>query len=220
MEPRHAQRVLLLSVLAILASCGPAVESVTPAAPTPTPRGFDLTAWDVSTIGNGPLAVEANGGVDLFFPANTRGDLQQQNLIAVKVTSRCHLAADFDLRVDYVLATWPVRNGVRFGLAAGPDSVARTSDPVGTDYNTYATNFSGTIVQLATSDMIGHLRLARVGTTVTGFYLSQGAWVSIASAAAPAGTPTFSLQAWTDGYTFSGRDVRVNLKNVTMTGCS
>ena len=208
---------LLLPILATLTACGPAA-SITQGAAA-TPKGFDLSAWDVSTTGSGPVAAEANGGVDLFLPASTRGDLQQQNLIVLRLTARCQLAADFDLQVDYALTTWPARNGVRFGLAAGPDAVERTTNPVNTD-NTYATDFSGTIVQDATTNKSGRLRLARVGTTVTGYYRSNGTWVSIASATAAATSVTFAIQAWTDSNTFNRQDVRVNLKNVTATGCS
>ena len=207
----------MLPIVMVLAACGPA--SAQPAPATPTPRGFDLSAWDVSTTGSGPAASEANGGVDLFIPATTKGDPQQATLIALRVTARCHLASDFDLQADYALTTWPSRNGVRFGLVAGADSVERTTNPVGLD-NSYATNFSGAIVQLETTDSSGRLRLARVGTQITGYYLKNGNWVSIASATTTAATPAFVIQAWTDAYTFNKQDVRVNLKHVSFTGCS
>jgi hypothetical protein len=213
------RRGLVLPVVAILAACGSAPGSNAPTAPTATPRGFDLSAWDVSTIGSGPTASEANGGVDLFIPATTHGDPLQQNLFALRLTARCHLGGDFDLQVDYTLTTWPARNGVRFGLIAGADSVERTSDPVGPD-NTYATNFSGSIVQTATPDKSGRMRLTRVGTTITGYYLNSGSWVTIGTATAAAGSPAYVIQAWTDDYTFHQQAVRVNLKNLTATGCS
>jgi hypothetical protein len=178
-----------------------------------------LSAWDASSLGTGATAAEANGGVDLFLPSTTRGDPQQQNVMAIRLSARCHLAGDYDLQVDYSLTTWPARNGVRFGLLAGADSVERTSDPAGVD-NTYATNFSGTIVQTETPDKTGRLRLTRVGTTVTGYYLNKGSWVTIATATAAAGSPAYAIQAWADDYTFHQQDVRVNLKNLSATGCS
>ena len=211
------RRCLLLPIVAILASCGPATGSIRP--PAPTPKGFDLSAWDVSTIGSGPAATEANGGVDLFIPAKARDDPQHQHLIAITVTARCHLNGDFDLQADYALVSWPSGNGVRFGLVAGADSVERTSNPV-SQANTYATNFSGSIVAVDTPDKTGRLRLTRVGPTVTGYYFSNRAWVSIASATAATGAPAYAIQAWTDGYTFDQQDIRVNLKNVTAAGCS
>jgi hypothetical protein len=214
---RRARGGVFLPIVMLLAACGPASASNAPA--TPTPRGFDLTAWDVTTTGTGPVAMEANGGVDLFIPATTKGDSQHATLIALVVTARCHLAGDFDLQADYSLSTWPSRNGVRFGLVAGADSVERTTNPVGID-NTYATNLSGAIVQLETTDTSGRLRLARVGNATTGYYLKNGSWVSIASATTAATGQAFAIQAWTDAYTFHKQDVRVNLKHVTMTGCS
>ena len=207
----------MLPIVLVLAACGPA--SSQPAAAAPTPRGFDLSAWDVSTIGSGPTAMEANGGVDLFIPAATKGDPAQATQIALRLSARCQLTGDFDAQADYALTTWPSRNGVRFGLVAGNDSVERTTNPVGLD-NSYATNFSGTIVELETADTSGRMRLARVGKTITGYYLKNGNWVLVASATAAVGTPAFAIQAWTDGYTFNKQDVRVNLKHVTFTGCS
>jgi len=219
MMSRRVRRGLLLPIVAILAACGPAAASITPAAPAPTPKGFDLSAWDVSTAGSGPAATEANGGVDLFIPATATDDPQQQRAIAVRVVSRCHLTGDFDLQADYALVSWPSRNGVRFGLSAGTDYVLRTSNPNGSD-NTYTTNLSGYAISVDTLDKSGRLRLTRVGTTVTGYYFSNRTWVSIASATAAAGGPAYAIQAWTDAYTFNHQDIRVNLKNVTATGCS
>ena len=216
---RRGRGGLLLPIVLVLAACGPLAASNPPATAAPTPRGFDLSAWDVSTIGSGPAAMEANGGVDLFIPANTKGDPQQATLIAVRLTARCQLTGDFDAQADYALTAWPARNGVRFGLVAGNDSVERTTNPVGPD-NSYATNFSGAIVQLETADTGGRMRLARVGRTITGYFLKSGNWVSVASATAAVGTPAIAIQAWTDAYTFNKQDVRVNLKHVTFTGCS
>jgi len=104
------RRGLLLAIVGLLSACGPAAESVTPVVPTPSPKGFDLSLWDVSTIGSGPAATEANGGVDLFIPANARDDPQQRSLIAITVRARCQLTGDFDLQSDYVLVSWPSRN--------------------------------------------------------------------------------------------------------------
>jgi hypothetical protein len=217
MISRRLRRSLLLSIVTILAACGPAQS--TPATPTPSAKGFDLSAWNVSTIGSGPAATEANGGIDLFFPANARGDPQQQLLIAVSVTARCHLTGDFDLQADYSLVSWPPRNGVRFGLVAGADTVLRTSNPHSSD-NTYSTSFSGYLTSGDTLDARGRLRLTRTGTTVTGYYLSNRTWVSIASASATVGASGYAIAAWTDSVTFGQRDVRVNLKNLTVTGCA
>jgi hypothetical protein len=209
----------LLPIVAVLAACGPAAESIGPPAATPTPRGIDLSAWDVSTIGTGPAAMEANGGVDLFIPATARGDPQQANLIAVALKARCKLSGDFDLQIDYTLTTWPPRNGIRFGLVAGSDTVLRTSNPVSSD-NTYSTTLSGHLFAVDTTDKNGRLRLTRAGTTVSGYYLTNGNWVSIASAPAAAGAPAYTIQAWAETGNFGGHDVRVNLKNLKTTGCN
>jgi|SRR5207302_9035453 len=209
---------LLLPILAILTACGPAAAAITPAT-APTPKGFDLGAWDVITVGTGSAATEANGGVNLFFAAKAQGDPQQQAKIAVTLKSKCQMSGDFDLQVDYALVNWPARNGVRFGLGADVNSVQRASNPHSAD-NTYTTEFSGHIVSVETPDKSGRLRLTRVGTTVTGYYLSNRTWVQIDWAAASTVSAGYAIEAWTDAYSFGGQDVRVNLKNLTATGCS
>lgn len=167
----------------------------------------------MSTVGTGPTATEANGGVDLFIPGNAQPDAQK-SLMAVNVLGKCKLTGDFDLQLDYSLVAWPPKNGVRLGLAAGNYSVQRTSNPAYTD-NRYATDFTGPTTSVATQDTTGRLRLARAGGLISGYYLSKGSWVLIASTGGSTDPVSYGIAAWTDPLNFGKSDVRVNVKHFT-----
>jgi hypothetical protein len=218
----HGYRALLpalLAGIAILASCGPAGDPAAHAIATPTPKPFDFSAWTISTIGTGPTATGAGTGVDFMIPGNSHGDPGQAQKIEIRLQANCTLTADFDVQVDYSIIAWPTLNGVHFGLVAGGDSAERASNPNGSD-NEYASYLSGHVTTTDTTDTTGRLRLTRVGTTITSYYQRGQTWVQIASSTGPATPLPFLIAAWTDTYMFDHRDVRVNLKNVTATGCS
>jgi hypothetical protein len=208
---------LLILSAALFSACGPATAGPAPdASPTPAPTPFDQAPWAVSTIGVGPAATPISGGLQLFIPASAQADANHQQLIAINVTAKCKISGDFDLQADYALQTWPARNGVRFGLVAGDYHVVRTSDPHAAE-NTYTTNLAGAQTSAETQDSTGRLRLARTGTTITGYYLTNRTWTTIASAPVPTAAASYAIAAWTDGYSFGRADVRVNLTKFTFT---
>ena len=219
----HRHRALLLAAIALsafLASCGPATgDPATHVTASPSPKPFDFSPWTVSAIGTGPTATGAGSGVDLMMPAKAQGDPAQAQKLEVRLTARCQLTADFDVRADYTLIAWPPLNGVHFGLVAGGDSAERASNPNGDD-NVYASYLSGHVTAAGTQDTTGRLRLTRVGTTISSYYLRDQTWVQIASTTGPATPLTLVIGAWTDWYMFDHHDVRVNLKNLSTTGCS
>ena len=157
-----------------------------------------------------------NGRLELTVPALAHSD-QSGNQPIVKLVAPCELSGDFAVTIHYKLLTWPLTNGVWVGIGAGADNVARISVRVGTD-NNYATYLSGTVTKVSTADMTGSLRLARVGSTVSGYYqAADGGWVKIATAAAPADPVTYAIQEWTDAG-FGQRDVVAAVDSVSVTG--
>ena len=203
-----------LGVGLLLCACGPATGPLA-AAPTPTPNTLDLSLWTVSTAGTGPTASAAGGGVDLFMPAGATQD-SQRHYAGVTLTAKCKLTGDFDLQLDYSLISWPAKNSVRLGLVDGSGSVQRTHNAGAVTENLYATDFAGVETYVGTQDTAGRLRLTRVGTTTTGYYRSNGAWVKIGSVAAPIeGTP-YSISAWTDYNDVLKSDLKVNVNNFTI----
>lgn len=112
--------------------------------------------------------------------------------------SKFLLNGNFEIMVDYRLITWPNANGVRLGFEGpngGPDSneifmVKRRNEGANQPQipeNTYSADFndgsggSGNI--LSTTDDHGSLKLARVGSVLTGYFFNQqtSAWQQIAS---------------------------------------
>jgi hypothetical protein len=201
----------------MLAACGPAAQS-TAVDPTPTPASLDLTGWTTSVDGVGPQATMKNGRLELSLPWSTHND-QHPNDMIVKLTAPCQLSGDFQITVHYTLKTWPLTNGVWVGIGAPNIALARVSFRTGTD-NAYALYAGGTITRVATRDMAGRIRLARVGAALNGYYQdASGGWIQIASAAAPGGALAYSVQAWTD-QGFGQRDVVATIDSVDVTGAT
>jgi hypothetical protein len=219
----HTRALLFVAVPVLLAACGPlAAGSTTPLGPSPSPTvqetpGADLRAWTVSTTGSGPTATATKDGAVLLIPGNAQADSQAPHVVAVRLSSKCQLAADFDLQADYSVATWPAGNGVRFGLVVGEYHIVRTSNPRGLD-NTYAANLAGYFLSVETHDTSGRLRLTRAGTSITASYLNKGTWVTIATANISAAKQPYAIAAWTDGDTFGRRDVELSVKNFSLSG--
>jgi hypothetical protein len=105
------------------------------------------------------------------------------------------LKGDFVMTVDYRLITWPNANGVRLGFEGpngGPGSdeifmVKRRNEGANQapwPENTYSADFNdgsgwaGNI--FPTMDDHGSLKLTRVGSVLTGYFLQDGDWKQIA----------------------------------------
>jgi hypothetical protein len=217
---RLVTRGLYLAIVAILASCGSAAaDPAARAVATPTPKPFDFSAWMVSVVGTGPAANGAGSALELVMPATAKGDPTKSLLLEVTLQARCQLTGDFDVQADFSLISWPAQDGVHFGLVAGGDSAERSTNPHGTD-NLYESYLSGHVTGVQTNDTTGRLRLTRAGTTITSSYLHDQSWVQIASTTGPSTALTYKIGAWTDGSSFGGHEVKVNLNNFSATGCN
>jgi len=112
------------------------------------------------------------------------------------VQGKFFLKGNFEMTVDYRLITWPKANGVRLGFEGpngGPGSdeifmVKRRNEGANQPQipeNTYSAAFndgsgySGNI--LSTTDDHGSLKLTRVGSVLTGYFIQNGVWQQIAS---------------------------------------
>lgn len=117
----------------------------------------------------------------------------------------CRIRGDFDAQVSYRLLEWPRSNGVRLGLGVLPKALPLGStnllgmngrerglsnaiteridalqgeiagQPGGGDF--HVGDFNGRFTQfIPTGNPVGKLRLARVGTTFTAYYLQGKDW--------------------------------------------
>ena len=179
-------------------------------------NALNAALWSAAVYGSGPTLAETNQRLEMRLPANAAGDP-----FGAEVTSACQVAGDFDVQVDYLLATWPQANGVRLGLAVNPgdSKVARISfvggDGVpGYPGEVYLTHFADGLNGITgTSDLSGKLRLVRAGGTLTGYYFGGGNWVTLHSGPVTGAAVTVVLRSWSHSQVFKHEEVRVVFDN-------
>jgi hypothetical protein len=162
--------------------------------------------WTASIQATGPSIVETNQGVSIFFPPGS--STPPGTFLQGIYTTNCSLHGDFDARVDFSLPVWPVSNGARVGLCAKYGCVDRTSlssNPFefacAPTRENYAADFGYTESQIcstfnSTTDLTGTLRLERVGSTMTGYYLSGQSWITVTSATVPTDDVSVTIKSW------------------------
>lgn len=184
--------------------------------------------WTAYVIGIGPTMAETNGQLEITIPA-TASDEPTRGAFSAGYSSICRLRGDFDIQVDYRLLTWPYGNGVRVGLTSDLGATERVSfgnslsDFPGYPREVYLTDFTlaagynyVAVTPASFDQTSGKLRLARTGTTVTGYYsLPGGQWISIGSfnGAQVSSDVRFNLHAWSHNYAFADQNVKVAFDN-------
>ncbi|MCL5960389.1 MAG: hypothetical protein M1358_13965 [Chloroflexi bacterium] len=178
--------------------------------------------WLAYLRGSGPAIAVADERMQITIPA-TSSHTQTVGSFAAGADSVCQLTGEFDMQVDYILNAWPSHNGVRVGLTtgytrAGVGAVERL------DFNggeVYAADFLGTQALTNTNDLSGKLRMARTGTTITGYYFNPGTgqWVRIGSHDGPEASRDvpFGLGMWSHSWVFGHQEARVAFDNFIVT---
>jgi uncharacterized repeat protein (TIGR01451 family) len=171
--------------------------------------------WSVGQEG-GPVAVEMNQRLEITLPANSSG-----TKFDAAYYSACLLRGDFDIQVDYELLTWPTANGVRISLSTTYGNMERASFGASGDFaggpEVYLTDFAGLVKGITpTTDSSGKLRLQRAGDTLTGFYLANGVWMTVASNSDPTYTQdtSFALSSWSHDPVFADQEVKIAFDNM------
>ncbi len=218
----HYLKRLSAVVLVFLSLCvGIDVESVKAADPifvdNFNDNTIDSSIWQNDFVGNGATIFEENQKLNVLLPADSSGSL----FLAVYHTA-CKLHGDFDVQVDFELSNWPDANGVRIGMFANypRDAVERLSFGAG-DVGAgegYLTDFGGALRGWTPSaDLTGTLRLTRTQSILTGFFMSDGIWVQVASASIGTGDAKIGLGAWSHDYYFANKEVRLAFDNFVVT---
>jgi hypothetical protein len=163
----------------------------------------------------GTVAV-ADGAISLSRPTACTG-----NPAAVLDTCNYQVCGDFDLQADFTLVDFaPPTTGHRYvgmnvmsvqssGFSTTPSwniSIERIDSPKSTalvpaleNYKSYTTSSTEADSKYApTTDASGRFRITRVGTTLTSYYWSNGAWVSLATGTAAAG-PVVAIGVYAGG---------------------
>jgi hypothetical protein len=81
----------------------------------------------------------------------------------------------------------------------------------------YLTDFAGLVKGIiSTSDSSGKLRLERIGTTITGYYVYNGVWAVLASNSDPTYNQDtgFALSSWSHDPVFANQEVKLAFDNM------
>jgi hypothetical protein len=203
----------LAALCAAAVSASPALaasplDSTFPAQPSPF-------LWTPFVDGSGPGWAFANGRLELSLPPGSSG-----SAFVVGLRSECSLQGDFDVSLEFLLLDWPLRNGVRTGIATNLGAVERTSFSTQEGYwlgETYLTHFADGVFPITTDDTAGVVRLVRAtdaatgAITLTGYRMTaDGGWAEIHRYATSGDDATISLQAWSHDWAFApqGQTVR------------
>jgi DNA-binding CsgD family transcriptional regulator len=185
-------------------SAGDVVASTTQRAIDDPFNGSDLdtSIWDYS-IGPHLNVFEGNGHLAIYVSPDA------SNLFNAGVSTVCQANGDFDAEVSFQLVTWAREDGVSVSVLAS-----------GTPFNTYRASalnndVYGTYLppggrQVKARGSMGKLRLARVGSTWSGYYFAGDRWSWIASGKGPTDDMAVSLMLFNgDVQAFGGREALV-----------
>ena len=179
-------------------------------------NSLDSSFWNSS--GSGELRItETNQQLEITIPSESSG-----GVFMAGYESKYFLKGDFDIQVDYKLITWPLKNGVRIGLAAKDNTVnyaiERDSWSLRESHITgdhYVTDFVGSIKFVNTTDKTGKLRLVRKEATIYGYYFDSlsNRWVLVSTSPASVNNTTFWIAAWSHDYAFADTTVKMAFDN-------
>jgi hypothetical protein len=171
------------------------------------------TYWWSPLTSGGPTVQEVNSRVEVTIPSTCTDPFFYAH---IQLTQP--IVGDFDAQVDYQVLSWPSNNGVRLGLtgvSSGVERVSRSASEPGNDI--VCTDVGGVVNYLQSADASGTLRLKRVGSTITGYFLHNGAWVSIGSGAYSADDAYLALSGWSQDDDFGRQAVSFAFDNFQIT---
>jgi len=166
--------------------------------------------WTVDTSSGNCTVALTNGSVVM-----TQGTSGDANLVLSFMSQ-----GDFSAAVDYALLYWPYNNGERLGIRTSVGAVERISDN-GFGGETYTTDVNHVInISAPTSDVNGTLKIERIGTVTTGYYLNSGSWTQIGSTdSGISSAVSIELSIWPAGIT-PGVEVAFSNFSVTASNIS
>jgi len=173
--------------------------------------------WGIPFVtGSGVSLNQANGELEISVPSGAQVD-PAFGFISMGVSAQCRLVGDFDVQVDYRLLQWPSPSDVNLSLDTFPPDFSEVHgmfvfDPgSGTGISTHFPGPINTFVQdPATS---GSLRLQRVGSTLTAYYLNNGVWTAMQSVTESTVDQLANLNVFSNTPPFSHPDVKVAYDN-------
>lgn len=131
----------------------------------------------------------------------------------VIVISNYQVCGDFDVQIDFDLASWPSPTIARFAVLGVRDAVTGVGlnierfrnaftepcTPFLDSYKSWSDNSSNCVSTfVSTSDMQGKFRITRAGTTFTSYYWNGSSWVTVRSNTGSAGPSIIWLYSGSD----------------------
>lgn len=178
--------------------------------------------WTPIIYGSASTIAELNQRLEIVHSADG-SDAPNRSFFGAHYVNNCQLAGNFDVHVDYNLLNWPIANGVRLGLSIDDDTdmsytfhVERLDTGLVGQQNGYVTDFGGVNTFVPTQDLTGKLRLTRNDDKLTGYYFQSGNWISLYTIHIAIPSLYVSLNSWSNGYTYGGREVKVAFDNFTV----
>jgi len=147
--------------------------------------------WTGMEFGYGAVATRVRSRLEFNLSPAGVGDTSA-GIFGAGLASTCALIGDFDLRVSYRLLKWPAGNGVRVALSLGTPADIEDQKGIRIERGSYSTVeggpreiygfvVDGTSHEADTSDTSGRLRLVRVGSRVSGYYLEDTHWIRLST---------------------------------------
>ena len=131
-------------------------------------------AWMTEVYGVMGEVAQRNQRLEFTIPQDSIPAPTDSLTASLSCQSLFQLRGDFDVQVDYALFNGSHFDNGGIGLATSDGGVWRYSTPTGYDVYSFAS-------EAQTTDTTGALRLVRVRSTATAYYLSAGNWVSLGS---------------------------------------
>jgi hypothetical protein len=191
------------------------------------------TKWRPFSFGSGTTTEFVRDRVEISVDAAASGD--GPDFFGRGLYSTCEVSGDFDLRASFQLLAWPQGNGVRVALHLGTlagirnrgvylerDSYGEAEDGPLEVYVYYADE-GQTLIEHETTDQSGFFRLVRVGSNLTGYYLSDSGWTELGSSDVGTENQRFALFVYSHDSVFADSDVKAAFNGVrvasgTLTG--
>jgi hypothetical protein len=124
--------------------------------------------WSVTGNSLGATAAVADGAL-VVDGAPSAQPLPGQSYVSAGVYSRCTIAGDFDVQVDYELPLWPDDNGVNVNFSVANRTLFQHDGPNGADgVSSYFPPSDGRYAP--TFESSGAFRFVRTGATVVGYF--------------------------------------------------
>ena len=174
----------------------------------------DGTIWHQIVSGTG-VDIGPTGGQLVISIGADAVPGGQYDVIEGHYGTQCSFPGDFDARVDYELLNWPDGGGVTIGLwafFANAAIVRQNSSRWGDIYSAWVVPANGST---SLPDRSGSLRLTRVGSTITGWFLHDGTWRTLVSGR-DSGTAVLGPTAQATRDDFGHQPVRVAFDNFSV----